>query len=512
MHFFALAASCLITQLVSSTTATPSTHSLTKRCTNSADDRSCWGNYDLSTNYYDEVPDTGVTVEVYLELVNTTASLDGVERNVLLVNGTFPGPTIIADWGDTVVVHLYNGLENNGSSIHFHGIRQNYTNQNDGVTSITQCPVAPGESTTYTWRATQYGTSWYHSHFALQGPPTLDNGLINGTNVYDTGGSRFEMDFVSETSYRLRLVNGAIDTMFRFMIDNHAFEVIAMDFVPIVPYTATYLNIGIGQRYDIIVTANQSTADYWMRAIPQTTCSDNDSADNIKGIIRYDSTSTSDPTTSPYTYTDSCDDEALSNLVPYLALDASDSDVSDDFAVTIGKSGNVFKWFMAATTFVAEWDNPTLLQIYDGNDSYTDSSHVIELPTADEWVYFIIETTNAVPHPIHLHGHDFSILAQGTGTYATVSPTLQLTNPPRRDVAMLPGGGYLVIGFQTDNPGAWLMHCHIGWHTSEGFALQLVERVSEIPALIDDTILSDTCTAWNSYVSTSGVVSTDSDV
>ncbi|OBT62136.1 hypothetical protein VE03_08311 [Pseudogymnoascus sp. 23342-1-I1] len=558
MHFLALAASCLATYLFSGAIAAPSGHSLSKRCTNSADDRSCWGNYDLSTNYYDEVPDTGVTVEVYLELVNTTASLDGVERNVLLVNGTFPGPTIIANWGDTVVVHLYNGLSNNGTSLHFHGLRQNYTNPNDGVVSITQCPLAPGESITYTWRATQYGTSWYHSHFALQawegvlggiiingpatanydedagvlflndwthdtvdsmyaaaettGPPTLDNGLINGTNVYDTGGSRFEMEFVSGTSYRLRLINGAIDTMFKFMIDDHTIEVIAMDFVPIVPYNTTYLNIGIGQRYDIIVTADQATADYWMRAIPQTTCSDNDSADNIKGIVRYDSTSTSDPTTSAYSYTDSCDDEAMSDLVPYLALDASDSDVSDDFAVTIGKSGNVFKWFMAATTFVAEWDNPTLLQIYEGDDAYTTASHVIELPTADEWVYFIIETTNAVPHPIHLHGHDFSILAQGTGTYATVAPTLQLTNPPRRDVAMLPGGGYLVIGFQTDNPGAWLMHCHIGWHTSEGFALQLVERASEITALIDDTVLSDTCTAWNTYVSTSGVVSDDSGV
>lgn len=38
--------------------------------------------------------------------MNTTASLDGVERNVLLVNGTLPGPTIIADWGDTVGMHL----------------------------------------------------------------------------------------------------------------------------------------------------------------------------------------------------------------------------------------------------------------------------------------------------------------------------------------------------------------------------------------------------------------------
>ena len=68
-----------------------------------------------------------------------------------------------------LVVHLYNGLLNNGTSLHFHGLRQNYTNPNDGVVSITQCPLAPGESITYTWRATQYGTSWYHSHFALQG-------------------------------------------------------------------------------------------------------------------------------------------------------------------------------------------------------------------------------------------------------------------------------------------------------------------------------------------------------
>src|SRR6266536_187900 len=51
--------------LISSTSAAPHVSpSLSKRCTNSASDRSCWGYYDLSTNYYDEVPDTGVTVEV----------------------------------------------------------------------------------------------------------------------------------------------------------------------------------------------------------------------------------------------------------------------------------------------------------------------------------------------------------------------------------------------------------------------------------------------------------------
>jgi hypothetical protein len=75
---------------------------LSKRCVNSASDRSCWGDYDLSTDYYNVVPDTGVTREYWLDIQNGTAALDGIERIVLTVNGTFPGPTIIADWGDTV--------------------------------------------------------------------------------------------------------------------------------------------------------------------------------------------------------------------------------------------------------------------------------------------------------------------------------------------------------------------------------------------------------------------------
>jgi hypothetical protein len=78
----------------------PST--LSKRCTNSATDRSCWGDYDITTNYYDEGPDTGVVREYWFEITNTTAAPDGIERLILSINGTVPGPTIIADWGDTV--------------------------------------------------------------------------------------------------------------------------------------------------------------------------------------------------------------------------------------------------------------------------------------------------------------------------------------------------------------------------------------------------------------------------
>ena len=56
----------------------------------------------------------------------------------------------------------------NGTSIHWHGIRQWNTMHMDGVNGLTECPIAPGDSFTYSWRVMQYGSSWYHSHFSVQ--------------------------------------------------------------------------------------------------------------------------------------------------------------------------------------------------------------------------------------------------------------------------------------------------------------------------------------------------------
>lgn len=44
-----------------------------------------------------------------------------------------------------------------------------------------------------------------------------------------------------------------------------------------------------------------------------------------------------------------------------------------------------------------------------------------------------------------------------------------------------------------------LVHCHIGWHTSEGFALQFVERIDEIAAQYNETLLRDSCDKWAAY-------------
>lgn len=85
-----------------------SSSSTSSSCVNSPDTRSCWSDgFDLDTNYYEYVPDTNVTREYWFDIQNTTASPDGVELPVMLINGSLPGPTIIADWGDWVGTFTY---------------------------------------------------------------------------------------------------------------------------------------------------------------------------------------------------------------------------------------------------------------------------------------------------------------------------------------------------------------------------------------------------------------------
>ncbi|KAL4945502.1 hypothetical protein BDV06DRAFT_219193 [Aspergillus oleicola] len=533
----------------SSSSPTPSPTG--KSCAgNTPDDRQSWCDYDIDTNYHDIIPNTGVTREYWLEIDEITASPDGYPRPAMAINGTIPGPTLYADWGDWVVIHVRNLLHEslNGTSIHWHGIRQLNTCMNDGVVSITQCPITPENEYTYRWRAQQYGTSWYHSHIALQawdgvaggliingpatanydvdagtlflndwphqtadqlfwpaqltGPPMLNNSLINGTNVYGEGddqtGGRFTMQVEADTSYRLRLINGALDTHYKFMIDNHTLTVIAMDLVPIEPYTTNFVDIAMGQRYDVIVNADKSALgdSFWLRSIPQQACSDIEFPDDIKGIFHYGSNAAT-PTTSPWPFHDGCPDEPYESLIPHVPRDVETPDYQNNALASTSRNDNgYFRWFLNSTTMEVFWENPTLLQISQNNTSFKESEAVIELPNANEWVYLIINTTMAISHPIHLHGHDFFVLAQGTNPW---DGTIKTDNPPRRDTAVLPGNGYLVMAWETDNPGAWLMHCHIGWHTTEGFALQFVERIDEIHNTYDRDTLQHTCNLWSGY-------------
>lgn len=190
------------------------------------------------------------------------------------------------------------------------------------------------------WGHESVFTVWEQSQRVLAiDQPELANGLIRGTNTFDcTGqpdppclgtGQRTETNFESGQKYLMRIIGSQIDGYMKFTIDGHGFTVIASDFVPIEPYYTNSVILSSGQRYDIIVEANQPVDNYWMRAIYQTACNqnNNENKDNILGIVRYTGANTTgDPTTTVWSnITDSCGDEDYSNLTPWLNLNVGSS-------------------------------------------------------------------------------------------------------------------------------------------------------------------------------------------
>ena len=190
--------------LVTTASAIPASPVVAERqdgaCTNGPLTRACWSNgFSIATDFDNKAPPDGVTVTVRaqyaidrviinnlqynFEITNVTRPQpdgSGGLRQMQLVNGQYPGPTIRAKWGDTVIVNVKNSLEHNGTGIHFHGVRQYLSNQHDGVPGVTECPIAPGQSRQYKFRVTQFGTSWYHSHFSAQ----YADGVV-GTIIFD---------------------------------------------------------------------------------------------------------------------------------------------------------------------------------------------------------------------------------------------------------------------------------------------------------------------------------------
>ena len=67
---------------------------------------------------------------------------DGVELDCILVNNQFPGPTIEGNWGDWIQVKVTNNLTSDGTSLHWHGIRQKQTPWMDGTPGVGMFFVA----------------------------------------------------------------------------------------------------------------------------------------------------------------------------------------------------------------------------------------------------------------------------------------------------------------------------------------------------------------------------------
>jgi FtsP/CotA-like multicopper oxidase with cupredoxin domain len=131
--------------------------------------------------------------------------------------------------------------------------------------------------------------------------------------------------------------------------------------------------------------------------------------------------------------------------------------------------------------------HPLLLLAKQGNTSYPDDPqwNVYDFKE-NKSIRLVVRTIDPLSHPMHLHGHNFWVVAQGTGKWdGTVT---RHENPQRRDTQLLdvgnpydPAGGasYIVLEFVADNPGVWPFQCHVAWHVSDGLYINIMVRYSK---------------------------------
>jgi FtsP/CotA-like multicopper oxidase with cupredoxin domain len=81
------------------------------------------------------------------------------------------------------------------------------------------------------------------------------------------------------------------------------------------------------------------------------------------------------------------------------------------------------------------------------------------LPLAKgERVELIFVNRTPMPHPMHLHGHEFQVVEIDGKRFAGAV----------RDTVLVPPGRRVVVAFDANNPGLWALHCHLLYHLEAG--------------------------------------------
>nr|UES62897.1 laccase 4 [Cyathus bulleri] len=495
----------------------------------------------LSLLSYGRAVTIGPTANLYVG--NANINPDGFSRSAVLAGAsssglTFPGPVVTGVKGSNFNLNVIDQLTDTSmlrsTGIHWHGMLMAGTSWADGPVGVTQCPIAPGNSFLYQFTATgQAGTYWYHSHHSTQycdglrgamviydlsdphrlrylvddestiitladwyhtpAPsaglvPTPDATLINGKGRYPGGpASPFAIIRVQRfVRYRFRLVSISCDPNYVFSIDGHTMRIIEVDGISVQPVVVDSIQIFAGQRYSFVLNANQPNGNYWVRAEPNVGTLGFSGGIN-SAVLRYigapnaDPTTTQTPSTAPLQETDL---HPLSN--PGAPGGSGPADVSINLAVDFNFANSEFT--VNGATFHPP-TVPVLLQIMSGAltpGALLPPGSVYVLPPNK-----VIELTlpgGAVgsPHPMHLHGHVFDVVrSAGSSTY-------NYDNPVRRDVVSIgQANDNVTIRFRTDNPGPWILHCHIDWHFEIGLSVVFAEDAATVtnenpPAVWDD--------------------------
>jgi FtsP/CotA-like multicopper oxidase with cupredoxin domain len=257
-------------------------------------------------------------------------------------------------------------------------------------------------------------------------PPNPNKSLVC------TGGELSVTQVDSTKSYRFRLINHSSFFPYWFSIDNHTFSIVEIDGTEIEPIVSTGIYLNIGQRYSIIVTANQTVGNYYMRADLTVSCvqpygdssytsSGLESINNtVLGILSYDQTDPKTPpigisgnTTNPY----GCNDLPFDIPVPKRTVPAFEVSPNQTFYVEYAfrQAQSINRIFINSTAWSPLENNATLWkavdQVWDPNRGnkynswkFPASQQVFLVPVANQAAQIVINTYDVTQHPWHMHG------------------------------------------------------------------------------------------------------------
>ncbi|XP_068311430.1 laccase-3-like isoform X2 [Pyrus communis] len=506
-------------------------------------------------------------------------------HTTITVNGQFPGPTLEVRNGDSVAVQVTNRAKYN-ITIHWHGLKQQRNPWADGPEYVTQCPIQPGATYTYRFTITdQEGTLWWHAHsrwlratvygaliiYPRLGSPypfsmpkqevplllgewfdrnpldvqrlaAFTGGAPNVSDAYTINGQpgdlyrcskqeTIRIPVESGESLLLRVVNSALNQELFFTVANHQLTVVSADAAYTKPFTTRVIMLGPGQTTDVLVTADQPPARYYVAARAYQTaqnapfdnttttaileyknaaCSKNGKplAPLLPRLPAYNDTATSTAFTAQLKSPSQVKvpmqiDE---NLYFIVGLGLNNCTVPNSprcqgpnntrFAASMNnvsfvfpRSTSLMQAAYSGVPGVFTTDFPPVPPVqfnYTGNVprglwSPRRGTKLYKLKY-DANVQIVLQDTSIVTtedHPMHLHGYHFYVIGSGFGNYnpRTDPAKFNLVDPPQRNTIGTPPGGWVAIRFKADNPGVWLMHCHLDAHLFLGLAMAfLVEN------------------------------------
>ncbi|GAA4209284.1 multicopper oxidase family protein [Actinocatenispora rupis] len=232
------------------------------------------------------------------------------------------------------------------------------------------------------------------------------------------------------TRVRLRIVNAGGDTAFRVALGGHRLRVTHADGFPVEPVDTDALLLGMGERYDVLVTLADGV-------FPLVALAEGKGGAAL-GIVRTGAGRAPSASTRPA--------ELERKVLGYRQLAATPAvrlaRRRPDRTVTLRLAGSMstYEWTIDGRRYDPAYRIPV-----EGGERVR--------------LRFVNETS--MWHPMHLHGHSFALGGAGG---------------PRKDTAIVLPNETVVAEFDADNPGLWMIHCHNVYHAESGMMTVLGYR------------------------------------